>query len=71
MHPAVRCQQPPKRAPRHKLAMDTARYAALNAANAAAKTAYTVSEQGKDDPTFRRAYVATFANIYKAVIHDT
>ena len=51
--------------------MDTARYAALNAANAAAKTAYTVSEQGKDDPTFRRAYVATFANIYKAVIHDT
>jgi hypothetical protein len=60
----------PKR-PRHKLAMDTARYTALKAANEAAKTSYIASEQGKDDPTFRRVYVATFANTYKAVIHDT
>jgi hypothetical protein len=60
----------PKREPRHKLALDTARYTALNAANAEAKTNFTTAEAGKDSPHFRRVYVKTFADTYGAVIHD-
>lgn len=59
-----------KREPRHKLAMDTARYEAMKAANAAAGTAFKTSEEGKNSPTFVRVYVETFTNTYKAVVHD-
>jgi hypothetical protein len=56
--------------PRHKLAIDTARFQALRAANVEARTTFTHAEQGKDDPTFRRVYVQVFARTYNTVIHD-
>lgn len=61
----------PKREPRHKLAIDTARYQALNSANAACGTAHINPNDGKDDPKFRRVYVAIYARTYSQVIHDT
>jgi hypothetical protein len=60
-----------RREPRHKLAMDTARYEAMKAANIAARTKFVTPEEGQRNPTFRRVYVDTFANTYKAVIHDS
>jgi hypothetical protein len=56
--------------PRHKLALDTARYEGMKAGNAAAHTTYKTCEEGVTDPTFRRVYVQKFVEIYSRVIYE-
>jgi hypothetical protein len=63
-------RQPIKhREPRHKLALDTARYHALTQANVAACTTYRRPGEGVNDQLFCRTYAETFAQIYHRVIY--
>lgn len=62
-------EQFPAKGKRHKIALDTARYEALKAANAAAKTDFKSAEDGKDSPGFRRVYVNIFSATYARVLH--
>ena len=55
--------------PRHKLALDTARYEALKAGNTAARTDFKTSNDGAENPSFRRVYVSKFVEIYARVVH--
>jgi len=55
-------------APRHGVALETARATALARANEAALTKYTSPEQGKDNPTFRRVYVQVYATVYATTL---
>lgn len=58
-----------KREPRHKLALDTARYEALRRANVQALTTFQKPTDGRDNPLFVRVYVREFVSTYGQVVH--